>query len=74
MLDEVNGLLEDDGLADLVAGLVRLLALRHQLLQRVVTFLDGVSPLLLRGRVSLPSTTFFQSTVKTKYLTNLRSL
>ena len=68
MLDEVDGFLQDDGLAHLVAGLVGLLALRHQLLQGVVAFLDGVSPLLLRGCVSLPSTTFLQLSVSTESL------
>ena len=53
VLDEINGFLEDHGLAHLVAGLVCLLALRHQLLQGVVTFLDGVPPLLLGSSVSL---------------------
>ena len=53
VLDVLYALLQDRGLAHFVPGGVRLLAVRHQLLQRVVTLLDGVPPLLLGGSVSL---------------------
>ena len=43
--------LQHDGLADFVAAGVRLLAGRHELLQRVVTFLDRVPSLLLSSCV-----------------------
>ena len=55
MLYELDGLLQHHSFAHLVPRLVGLVAVWHELLQRVVTFLDGVPPLLLRGRVSLAS-------------------
>ena len=65
ILDILDALLQHRGLAHLVARGVSLLAVRHQLLQRVVTLLDRVPPLLLGGCVCLPSVNYFWSNITT---------
>lgn len=49
--DVLDGLLQDGGLAQLVAGRLVLLAGGHEVLQGVVPLLDGIPPLLLGLRV-----------------------